>query len=121
MEIYLDQRTMTPSENAATLGEVIDEARAEAAKGDRVIVGIRCDGVDITEGDLEARLAEPANTYNRDANSCFQVPETSDYIPVFWRCGSGQPYSIYFAKVIVDSSPIDTIPPGPVTDLDAAP
>ena len=27
-------------------------------------------------------------TYNRDANTCFHVPSSADYIPVFWSCGS---------------------------------
>jgi hypothetical protein len=59
---------------------------------------------------------DPANTYNRDANTCFHVPLTSNYVPVFWRCGSG-PYSIYFSKILVESGPVDTIPPGQINDL----
>jgi len=60
---------------------------------------------------------DPANTYNRDANTCFQVSDNADYIPVFWRCGSGSPYSIYFSKIVLEETPIDTIPPGQIIDL----
>ncbi len=63
----------------------------------------------------------PSNTYNRDANTCFQVPESSDYIPVFWRSGSSSPHSIYFSKILLDSAVVDTIPPGKINDLEAAP
>ncbi len=58
----------------------------------------------------------PANTYNRDPNTCFNVPDNADYIPVFWRCRSG-PYGIYFSKIILEEQPADTIPPGQILDL----
>lgn len=59
---------------------------------------------------------DPANTYNRDPNTCFQVPDNAEYIPVFWRCGTN-PYSIYFSKIILEAQPSDTIPPGQIIDL----
>lgn len=65
MEIYLDQRRIKPTGVATTLGQIVEDARTEAAKDDRVIVGIRCDGADITHDDLAARLAEPAEKYAR--------------------------------------------------------
>ena len=55
----------------------------------------------------------------RDPNTCFQVPMSADYIPVYWRAG-GSPYDLYFAKVLVDATEIDTIAPGRVIDLGAA-
>ena len=45
--------------------------------------------------------ADGVNAYDRDPNTCFQVPENSPYIPVYWSRGNG-PFDIYFAKVIVD-------------------
>ena len=65
MEVYLDQRRIKPTGAATTLGQIVEDARTEAAKDDRVIVGIRCDGADITHDDLAARLAEPAEKYTR--------------------------------------------------------
>ena len=61
----------------------------------------------------------PASGSNRDPNTCFQVPETSDYIPVFWWRGTGD-YNIYFAKVSTTAAPADTIPPGKIEDLGAS-
>ncbi len=55
------------------------------------------------------------NTYNRDANTCFHVPSSADYIPVFWSCGSTNS-SVYFAKVVV-AAEVDLTPPGKVNDL----
>ena len=43
---------------------------------------------------------DPNNVGNRDPNSCFQVPESADYIPVFWNSTTGS-YGIYFSKIIV--------------------
>lgn len=57
----------------------------------------------------------PANVGNRDPNTCFQVPESADYIPVFWSTGSGTS-SIWFAKIAL-SSQQDLVPPGRVLDL----
>ncbi len=53
---------------------------------------------------------------SRDPNTCFQVPVSADYVPVFWRSGS----SIYFAKIMVDSVEIDSIAPGRTIDLGAS-
>lgn len=58
------------------------------------------------------------NSSTRDPNTCFQVPMSADYIPVYWRAG-GSPYDLYFAKVLVDDTQIDTIPPGRIIDLGA--
>ena len=65
MEVYLDDRKIQSAKADATLGQVVEDARAEVARHDRVIVGIRCDGADITDDDLAARLAEPAEKYAR--------------------------------------------------------
>jgi hypothetical protein len=60
------------------------------------------------------------DTYDRNPNTCFMVPSTADYIPVFWTSGMG-PYQIYFSKIKLDSASLDTIPPGAVNDLGAVP
>jgi hypothetical protein len=59
----------------------------------------------------------PGNTYDRDPNTCFQVPANSPYIPVVWRSGTGG-FPIYFSKVVVS---LDSIPPATVHDLGVAP
>ncbi len=59
-------------------------------------------------------------TYSRDPNTCFHVPATADYIPVFYGAGAG-PYSIYFSKISVTPALTDTIPPDSIDDLGAAP
>ena len=43
---------------------------------------------------------DPGNVGNRDPNSCFQVPESAEYIPVFWNSTTGS-YNIYFSKIIL--------------------
>jgi len=56
--------------------------------------------------------------YSRDPNTCFHVPESSNYIPIFWNSGASSTKTIYFSKILVDSVPeIDTIPPAAVRDL----
>lgn len=45
-----------------------------------------------------------ANSYDRDPNTCFKVPDNASYIPVYWTRGNG-PFEIYFSKVIVDNDP----------------
>ena len=55
---------------------------------------------------------DPANVGNRDPNTCFQVPESADYIPVFWSSG----VNVWFAKIAL-SAQQDLIPPGQVFDL----
>lgn len=45
---------------------------------------------------------DPDNVGNRDPNTCFQVPESADYIPVYWNSTTGS-YNIYFAKVNVST------------------
>jgi hypothetical protein len=42
-------------------------------------------------------------SYNRDPNTCFEVPSSSDYIPVFWNAGTGSVRTIYFAKIQLGS------------------
>lgn len=59
----------------------------------------------------------PGNTYDRDPNTCFQVPANASYIPVVWRSGTGG-YPIYFSKIIVS---LDNVPPATVQDLSMAP
>jgi hypothetical protein len=61
-------------------------------------------------------LVSAAITANRDPNTCFHVPDTANYIPVFWWSGEGTTKNIYFSKIILETE-IDTIPPGPVLDL----
>jgi len=62
---------------------------------------------------------DPNNVANHDPNTCFRVPESAQYIPVFWSCGSGT-VSLYYAKVVVTTED-DIIPPGRVIDLGQAP
>lgn len=65
MDVYLDEQPLTVSEMPSTLGELISRARETAAKGGRVIVSVFCDGRDISNNDLEARRAEPADSLSR--------------------------------------------------------
>jgi hypothetical protein len=58
--------------------------------------------------------------YSRDPNTCFQVPASADYIPVFYSAGSGN-FSVYFSKIAVTPAATDTIAPDSIDDLGAAP
>jgi len=49
---------------------------------------------------------DPNNVGNRDPNTCFQVPESADYVPVFWNSTTGS-YSIYFSKIPLNPNAID--------------
>jgi hypothetical protein len=56
-------------------------------------------------------------TANHDPNTCFNVPTTSNYIPVFWSSEESG-LTIYFSKILVDGGQeIDTIPPATIIDL----
>jgi hypothetical protein len=59
-------------------------------------------------------------SYSRDPNTCFHVPASADYIPVFYSAGSG-PYSVYFSKIPVTPAATDTIAPDSIDDLGAIP
>lgn len=53
------------------------------------------------------------------ANTTFHVPQSANYIPVFWTTGSSS-YTVYFSKILLGGSgTVDTIPPGWIDDLDA--
>ena len=58
----------------------------------------------------------PGTTRNRDPNTCIRVPESANYIPVFWNSATGG-YGIYFNKITLTTPPPDTIPPGAIMDL----
>ena len=49
---------------------------------------------------------DPDNVGNRDPNTCPKVPESADYIPVFWSSSTGG-FNIYFSKLILDPNDID--------------
>ncbi|OGC91153.1 MAG: hypothetical protein A2W25_10210 [candidate division Zixibacteria bacterium RBG_16_53_22] len=56
-------------------------------------------------------------TANHDPNTCFSVPTTANYIPVFWSSEESG-LDIYFAKILLQDQPeIDTIPPAAIEDL----
>lgn len=58
------------------------------------------------------------NLRNVQPNTCPTVPESSDYIPVYWQSGLSSHYNVYFNKISVNSTPVtDTIPPAPILDL----
>jgi len=57
---------------------------------------------------------------SHDPNTCFHVPATADYIPVFW-CVGAAPLDIYFSKIPVEPAEADTIPPDGIMDLGASP
>ena len=65
MEIYLDDQTLTTPATTATLADVVAQAKEEAARDERVIASIVCDGVDVAGQDMEARLTEPADAFGR--------------------------------------------------------
>jgi len=60
----------------------------------------------------------PGVVGNRDPNTCYRVPASSNYIPVFWNSATGG-YGIYFNRIILSAPPADTIPPAAVRDLGA--
>jgi len=65
IEVYLDDREYSADLAASgTLGDLVEAVRAEVATSDRVIVGIVCDGIGLTD-DLEAKLAEPLDRFRR--------------------------------------------------------
>ena len=60
---------------------------------------------------------QAGSSANLDPNTCFSVPVSSDYIPVFWAANG----TIYFNKInVTGGGPTDTIPPAQIDDLDAA-
>ncbi len=64
--IHLDDRAFSPSGTVGrTLGDVVEEVRAAVAGDRRVIVGVVCDGIDVSGDDLNARLAEPVERFER--------------------------------------------------------
>jgi len=66
IEVYLDDRAFAAAEGASrTLGNLIDEARATLTGNDRVIVGVVCDGIDVTGQDLDAKMAESLDQFQR--------------------------------------------------------
>ena len=66
MQAYLDNQAIAFEAGAdQTLAAVIHQGRQEAAKGDRVIVGVQCDGLELAPEDMDAKFAEPADTFER--------------------------------------------------------
>ena len=65
METFLDDQAFTPTATTAILADVLAQAREQAARDGRVIASILCDGIDISNEDMDARLAEPADAVDR--------------------------------------------------------
>ena len=65
MKIYLDDQPVTTGKTPETFGEAIALAKAVAAKDNRVIVSVLCDGQDVSNDDIEVREAEPAESFER--------------------------------------------------------
>lgn len=66
MEVYVDEsRFESVSGGDGSLGAVVAEVQATVAKEDRVVVGILCDGNDVTGEDYEAELQRRADGFER--------------------------------------------------------
>jgi len=67
MSIYLDDRQLPVDALAAdaTVAQVLDLARAEAARTGTLIVGLRCDHNPVPAEQIEELLAQPAGGYQR--------------------------------------------------------
>lgn len=78
----------------------------------------------VTETWTDPRLVSTnaANTYCIYPNTCFEVPEHSNYIPVFWQSSGSSPYQVWYASVLPDGgSSVDVIPPSAIGNLSANP
>lgn len=66
MEMLIDDRPYTPTSADQTIGELAREICAVAPKDEpRMVVGLRCDGREIMQAELEAVLEQPAGTFGR--------------------------------------------------------
>ena len=66
-----------------------------------------------------ALISTGGTSYNRHPNTCFRVPESSGYVPVFWMSGAGGS-EIQFNRITGTSVPnLDITPPARVRDLEA--
>lgn len=66
MELYVDDQPVTlDAGSPLTLQQVIEQARAEVDKKQRVIVGVQCDGRELAGPELDAQLPEPATDFKR--------------------------------------------------------
>jgi hypothetical protein len=65
MEIYLDDQPVTTGRTPATFGEAITLAKDMAAKDNRVIVSVLCDGQDVSNDDIEVRETDPGESCAR--------------------------------------------------------
>ena len=66
MDFYLDdsKTEVTATEDAA-LGELIKEIKARLSASGRILVGIQCDGIDVTGGGFGEALTKPVGTHRR--------------------------------------------------------
>jgi len=66
MELFLDDRKLDNAPDpAASLEEVLGDVRQTLSGTDRIIVGIRCDGVDLADEELTASLPRSVATFDR--------------------------------------------------------
>lgn len=65
MDVFLDDRPITPHDHGCSLGQLLDDTKASLAAGGRIVVGVCCDGIDIIHEDFEAQLDQPATTFDR--------------------------------------------------------
>ncbi len=65
MEIYVDDHVVSPATTMGTLADVLTEAKNLAARNDRVIASFVCDGLDVSDGDMDAALAGSTDCIGR--------------------------------------------------------
>jgi len=65
MEIYLDDRPYSPQSEGMSLGTLLDDVKEALTADGRIVVGIHCDGIDVTTEEFDAQLEQPINLFDR--------------------------------------------------------
>lgn len=66
MELYIDdQRTEATTAPDATFAELLEQMKRRSLEAGRIVVGISCDGVDVTGDKFAATLAAPVSDFAR--------------------------------------------------------
>lgn len=65
MEIYLDDKPYSPQTEGMSLGALLEDAKAALAGAGRIVVGVFCDGIDVTTEQFDAQLEQPVSLFDR--------------------------------------------------------
>ncbi|HEY3245852.1 MAG TPA: hypothetical protein VGM03_21125 [Phycisphaerae bacterium] len=61
MNVYVDDQAYAlAAESAGTIGDAVEQVRKGVSAGDRVLIGLRCDGLDVVGNELEDALRRPS-------------------------------------------------------------